>query len=149
MVAVDGVGEESAEGGDVGVKPFGAVGGVGMVAEFTTQMGLKVRMDFAGVMHIADKFGGRRGAKRYGKLLAELPHAIGMGLQSLPLRAILVVGQGMRETLIPRSHLLTPFPTGHPTRRPTSLSGGAQYAHILATPLPLCKCFLIGRRSTT
>ena len=100
MVAVDGVGEESAEGWHVCVEPLGAIGGMGMVAGLIAQVGLEVGMDFSGVVHLTDEACRLHGGEILGELGTQLLHALGMRPQRLPLCLRHAI-QRMGETLIP------------------------------------------------
>ena len=91
MVAIDRVSQEAAEGGYMNIEPLGTIGGVGMVTLLAVQVGLKIGVDLAGIVYVADETGGDLGGEGLGKLYAQVLHTFGMGFQSLPLRAILVV----------------------------------------------------------
>lgn len=131
VMAINRVGKEVPEGGHVVIEPLGAGGGVGMTGALFAQIGLEGRMGFAGVVYIPDEVGGGLGGEGLGELHAFVAHAFGMGLQSLPLRAVLV-GQGMCKTLFPIGHPTGSFSWRFFTDHPTCPYKPAQHCSILA-----------------
>ena len=139
MVAINGIGQKAADGWHVSIEPLGAVGSVGMTGALFAQIGLEGRMGFTGVVYIPDEVGDGLGGEGLGEFHTFVAHAFGMGFQSLPLRVILVVWQGMRETLIPIGHPTGSFSCRFSTGHPTCLYKTAQHRSILARCLSICK----------
>ena len=84
VVTVDRVSKEASEGRDVGVEPFGAVGGVGVIAGFSAQVGLKVRVDFPRIVDLSDEARGLLGSECVGEPCGPTLHSLGVCPERLP-----------------------------------------------------------------